>query len=138
MRTDIDVIDLLYKLLKPISANLSGGIYKFQRPADSNKEDIVINSLPLASGDIQNGNFNVNIHVPDLNLNINKKNQKQPNTKRLNELSKLVSERVDEVYNEDYNIWIEWEYTLKDIEIADNHYKNFRIKFISYKSYYNN
>ncbi|CVK17257.1 hypothetical protein Ga0061079_1344 [Apibacter mensalis] len=136
MRTNIEVIDLIYQILKPLEEGLSGGIYKIQRPANSNKEDIVINSLILASGDIQKGTFNINIHVPDLLIKFKNQTQNQPDLKRLKELNKLVKSKIDEIYNEDYNLFVLWENTLKDID-AKNHYINIRIQFISYKAYFN-
>lgn len=136
MRTNIEVIDLIYQILKPLEEGLSGGIYKIQRPANSNKEDIVINSLILASGDIQKGTFNINIHVPDLLIKLENQVQNQPDLKRLKELNKLVKSKIDEIYNEDYNLFVIWENTLKDID-AKNHYINIRIQFISYKAYFN-
>lgn len=136
MRTNIEVIDLIYQILKPLEEGLSGGIYKIQRPANSNKEDIVINSLILASGDIQKGTFNINIHVPDLLIRFKNQTQNQPDLKRLKELNKLVKSKIDEIYNEDYNLFVLWENTLKDID-AKNHYINIRIQFISYKAYFN-
>lgn len=136
MRTNIEVIDLIYQILKPLEEGLSGGIYKIQRPANSNKEDIVINSLILASGDIQKGTFNINIHVPDLLIRFKNQTQNQPDLKRLKELNKLVKSKIDEIYNKDYNLFVLWENTLKDID-AKNHYINIRIQFISYKAYFN-
>lgn len=136
MRTNIDVLDLIFKTIQSLQACLTGGIYKLQRPANSNKEDIVINSLILSTGDIQKGTYNLNIHVPDLIIKYKNQIQNQPNLKRLNKLNELVRNKIDEIYNEDYNLYIVWENTLKDVDTANNHYINIRIQFISYKAYF--
>lgn len=69
LKTTLDAVDVIYDMLDSINLRsiISGDLYKYDsRPADSEKEDIVVNAITVAEGLIQNGVCNVNIHVPDL------------------------------------------------------------------------
>jgi hypothetical protein len=58
---------------------------------NSDKEDVVINSLPINNSQMQSGVFNVNIHVPNLVLNINGNiDTTQPNHERIKQLTALA------------------------------------------------
>ena len=65
-RTALDGKQWLLTLLLEGGAKdaINGAIYKDKRPSGSTKEDIVINSLPMTNGFMQNGVFNINIYVP--------------------------------------------------------------------------
>lgn len=75
---------LLYQLIA--SSNLkqaiSGDVYKFQRPVNSDKEDVVVNAITVDSEMVQSGVANVNIHVPSIQTG----DGAMPNTARLETL----------------------------------------------------
>lgn len=94
MKTTFDTDAILFSLLResPVSAAISGGIYVGDdRPDDSEKEDIVVNSIDLTQDYLpQIGTSNVNIYVPDKNVKIGGKQQLQANRTRLKELSEMA------------------------------------------------
>src|SRR5688572_11465347 len=95
MRTTFDIVDIIYPVLKTnaaLTAALTGSVYKTDgRPINSDKEDIVIGSLPINNEQLQQAVMNINIHVPNLDLLLNGVQDKtKPNLKRLKELTALV------------------------------------------------
>lgn len=93
---DIDAI--VYKMLNvpTITDVISGGIYvgEDDRPNDSAKEDIVINSITLTQDYLpQLGTSNVNIYVPDRARKINGTQQYKERSQRL----KLITKKVTEI-----------------------------------------
>jgi hypothetical protein len=91
MKTTFDTDSILYGILfhSPVKNAINGGIYVGDdRPEDSMKEDIVVNSVDLTQDCLpQTGTSNVNIYVPDANVNIGGKQQLQANRIRLKTLS---------------------------------------------------
>jgi hypothetical protein len=98
MKTTFDTDAILFSLLResPISTAISGGTYVGDdRPDDSTKEDIVVNSIDLTQDYLpQIGTSNVNIYVPDKNVKIGGKQQLQANRTRLKELSEMAIETL--------------------------------------------
>lgn len=94
MKTTFDTDSILFKILKntpEVVSVISGGIYKGDRPDDSDKEDITINTIDLTVEDLpQIGTSNVNIHVPDMTVNIGGTTQKKANDERLKQITTLV------------------------------------------------
>lgn len=93
---DIDAI--VYKMLNvpAITDVISGGVYvgEDDRPDDSAKEDIVINSITLTQDYLpQLGTSNVNIFVPDKARKINGMQQYKEHRQRL----KLITKKVTEI-----------------------------------------
>ena len=100
MMTTFDTDTILFSLLRdsPVNTAINGGIYVGDdRPDDSMKEDIVVNSISLTQDYLpQIGASNVNIYVPDKNVKIGGKQQLQANRTRLKELSKKAIEALRE------------------------------------------
>jgi len=98
MRTTFDTDAILFSLLResPVNTAISGGIYVGDdRPDDSEKEDIVVNSIDLTQDYLpQIGTSNVNIFVPDKKVKIGGKQQLQANRTRLKELSAMAIETL--------------------------------------------
>lgn len=98
MKTIFDTDAILFSLLKqsPVSTDISGGIYVGDdRPDDSTKEDIVVNSIDLTQDYLpQIGTSNVNVYVPDKTVKIGGKQQLQANRPRLKELSDMAIETL--------------------------------------------
>lgn len=130
MNVSTDILDVLYTAIvaSALKTSITGGVYKFERPENSNKEDIIINCLPITGNTVQSGIANVNIHVSDLVLKAGDKTQKYPDIKRIKTLSDLAK-TVMTGYGSNYNYYIESQHTLKDSEGANNYYINFRIAY---------
>ena len=70
--------------------DFEGSAYKYERPASTEGEYIVVNHLPFVHRkSVEEGTVNVNIHVPVLNVNL-------PDVKRLAELTSAVVELFPE------------------------------------------
>lgn len=107
----------IYKILKTQNLGISGGIYKYRRPINSTKEDIVINSLPITNGYMQKGTYNVNCYVQNIHG--------MPNTSRLEEIANKVQSILKEYWGEDYVLYIENSQTFEE---ENQMYYNFRIR----------
>ena len=122
------ILDLL--LRAGINNVISGKIYKDKRPADSQKEDIVINSLTMTNHFLQNGVFNVNYYVPMIEIKANNGIvQKQKNAKRLKEISDAVYSALSEVWEEEFNLEV---VNHQEFEEDNCNYYNFRISLNAY------
>jgi hypothetical protein len=96
MKQTFDTDAILFSLLENslIKDVINGGIYVGDdRPDDSTKEDIVVNSIDLTQDYLpQTGTSNVNIYVADGNVKIGGKQQLQANRIRLKALSEMAME----------------------------------------------
>lgn len=124
--TTLDAVDLIYSSLKG-KVSASGGIYKFRRPTDSDKEDVVINALPLTHNRHQKGTCNVNIYVQNLKTS----NGDMPDFKRLKILSSEVTGLLDNQFGDYYSFYIE---STQIIEHDEEFYQNIRIKVNIFKN----
>lgn len=69
---------------------ITGSIAR-RRPPNSDKEDIIVNSLGLSFSQIQRGIVNVNIHVPNIDFTANGVTDTEyPNYVRLKELTEIA------------------------------------------------
>ena len=133
MITSIEVVDLQYKFVSQseIKSLITGDVHKWQRPDNSDKEDIVIGSIAVSSGSVQPATININIHVPAIKVKIGGKTQYQPDVKRMRELSKKLVEifRGNKgVYLGDVcSCWISNQTDIKEPNI-DQWYTNNRIE----------
>lgn len=130
MKTTLDQDTILYQLLvaSPLKTAISGDVYKWIRPAGSQLEDVVINTITIGDGSVQRGAGNVNIYVPDVSVALGSKAQKMPNTARLKHLATLAVDTLKEYYAVDYNFWLAGQTTVQEVETAQ-HYINLRIEF---------
>lgn len=131
MITTLDLVDIIWQRLNgsPLKTAISGGLYKHRRPAGSQTEDVVINSLPINNVQLQTGIANVNIHVPNLTIEASGvQDSKQPNSIRLQELAAIAIEALSDVWAGDYNYDVQQQTLLEDEEAGD-YYINIRIEF---------
>ena len=100
--SDIDIKDAIYNIIKgsALEKTVTGKLSKKKRPANSDKEDIVISMLDNGSGQRQEAFVNVNIYVPD---NI-RDGQLEENTIRLRELCKISSDLLFRCRGEGFRI----------------------------------
>lgn len=88
MKSDIDIKDDIYTFIKgsTLEYEVTGKLCKTKRPAESNKEDIVISVFANDNGQIQEAFVNVNIYIRDVTRN----RQSEENTIRLRKLCNLA------------------------------------------------
>lgn len=131
MKTTFNLVDILWGKLKasPLATAINGGIYKYRRPINSRKEDVLINCLPVDNNQMQQAIANVNIHVPNQVHTLNGAvDDSQPNHVRLSELADLAIAALTDVWAEDYNFDVQQQILFSDDE-ANDHYINIRIEF---------
>ena len=124
-KTVLDGKQWILEILLDANLKISDKIYKDKRPTESQKEDIVINSLTMTNEFLQKGVFNVNCYVPMLSIkNTNGIIQKQKNAKRLKEITNAVYSALDEVWNDDYLLKVT---NHQEFEEDNFNYINFRV-----------
>jgi len=131
MKQTFDTDTILFQKLKAsaIVSEITGGIYKRQRPLNSRNEDIVVNTIILSQDyHPQIGTSNINIHVPDLSVNVAGVSQKMPNDARMKELSQMVLDLIRGEIVPGLLMSIEMQTVIKDSE-TDQHYVNIRVKW---------
>jgi hypothetical protein len=132
MKTTFDTDTFLFSLLResPVSAAITGGIYVGDdRPDDSTKEDIVVNSIDLNQDYMpQVGTSNVNIFVPDKVVTIGGKQQLKANRTRLKELSNMTIETLRNANITGLKIILESQTILAEPSV-NQHFVNIRINW---------
>lgn len=125
-----DTDAILFGLLKgnsAITSVITGGIYAGERPLNSEKEDIVVNTIVLSQeNEPQIGTSNINVHVPDKLVKIGQVQQKMEDRARIKILSGLVLETIRTQKVAGLSITIESQVTLSEVEI-NQHYSNIRV-----------
>lgn len=131
MMQTFDTDNIIYDLLKGSALNteITGDIFTGERPDDSLKEDVVINTI-TTSQDLspQKAVSNVNIYVSDIDVKISGKNQKKANRKRLKELSEITSAILRSAKIEGLLILITNQATINEPG-ANQHFVNLRIEW---------
>ena len=132
MKQIFDTDTILFQTLKndsAIASQLTGGVYIRQRPDNSVKEDIVVNTIALSQEYApQIGTSNINIHVSDKTVNIGGVQQKVADLVRLKTLSGLVLDKIRTVVVQGLTMTIEPQNLIKEDEISQ-HYVNIRISW---------
>jgi len=131
MLLSFDTTDILFQVLNgsdELKTALSGGIYTTDRPDNSEKEDITVNTITVTGDSPQRGTSNVNIHVPDLKPNIGGQEQRKENRERLHQLTTLVISILETARVEGLLFWVANQTTLPEPEIKQ-HYTNLRIEW---------
>ncbi len=126
MKTQFDAINILFQIVNSSSlkSTINGTVNKLKRPAGSDKEDVVINAITLGDTNLQEGVFNVNIYVP----NIQVQKSSLPNTVRLQALSVLALTALEEVSGDNYSFFVSSQSIFEEVDI-NYHFFNFRIEF---------
>lgn len=129
--SSIDTDDILYQLISQAVEDdviaISGGVYpQGERPDDSTKEDIVINTITVSHDKPQTGTSNVNIYAADKKRRINGKEQYKCDRERLRQIGDALTAYLDEQNVADLEFWIEYDVVIKELEVKQ-HYRNLRI-----------
>lgn len=132
MKDSFDTDSILYRILKnsPVMDIISGDVYyQPDRPDDSDKEDIVINTIVLTQDyHPQIGFSNVNIYVSDNEIVVNGKQQRSINNERLKYLTGIVAQSLREANIEGLKIILRWKRTFQEPEI-DQSFTNIRVSW---------
>ena len=131
--SSIDTDDILYQLIaKAVREGvitISGGVYpQGERPDDSTKEDIVINTITVTHEKPQTGTSNVNIYAADKKVRIGGKEQTKADRERLREIGDALTEFLDAQNVGDLEFWLEADVVIKELEVKQ-HYRNLRISW---------
>jgi hypothetical protein len=132
MRTAQDNVIIVWKKINDsaLSTEISGGVYKGSRPVNSVSEDIVVNTLGLPNQQVQQSIINVNIHVPNKDARIDGVINSVCDDERLNELTRMALELLNEDYSGD-----DWHFEVQQhtqpVEQEGSYYVNIRIEFYS-------
>ena len=131
--SSIDTDDILYQLItKAVQEGvitISGVVCpQGERPDDSTKEDIVINTIDVTHEKPQTGTSNVNIYAADTKVRINGKEQYKCNRERLREIGDALTSFLDAQNVADLEFEIEQDVTIKELEVRQ-HYRNLRISW---------
>jgi len=147
MITGIEAVNLFYNyimssVLLTDSKKPNGTLCKYERPENSIKEDMVINSLGLNRDPVQKGVLLFNIYVNNLDPNLVPSvgtGRNVPDTARILYLSKLFQSLFQDDGSEEKELWINqdtnFEITSDDVFADSNnqHYISFRINFLTIK-----
>lgn len=133
MKTALEIVEIVWKKLdaSPVKSFVTGKICKFSRPYNSDKIDIVVNSISGIGNDvIAEGIFNVNIHVPNLAIPVGTTiDYSQPDTTKLKTLTGLCIDALTDVWGDDYNYTVQQDTGVYVEEKSS--YNNLRIEFNS-------
>ena len=132
MRSSLDLVDIVRahldsSVLMTDVNKPNGMLSKFQRPQNSIKEDVVVNSLANSAGVVGEGVLNVNVYVP--NLVMPSGDLSQPNVPRLKYLTALAYAALYDNYADGYNFTIQSDSLFADDN--NQHYSNIRVEFNS-------
>lgn len=132
MRTNYDAAGIIWKVLNSdLSGHISGGVYKFNRPFDSEKEDVVLTALPITANDsLQECVINVNCYAPNLKVKIKGKvDDTIADSVRLAQITQLVFALLHDVSQEGCYFFVSGQAILTN-ETGNEHYSNIRITFL--------
>lgn len=136
MLLSFDTNDILFAVLtasEELKSAISGGIYNTDRPDNSGKEDITINTISVNGNIPQGGTSNVNIHVPDLKLKIKGQEQRKIDRERLREITHLVIAALEAANVEGLLFWVSNETVIAE-DAIQQHYANLRITWNIHKT----
>lgn len=131
MKQTFDLDAIIFRLLSVKAVkDCVGGVYvSDDRPADSKKPDVVINSIDLTQDYLpQVATTNVNIYVPDKSLKINGKCQFVACRDKLKTITEKVVSELRKAVVPGLKFIIENQTVLNDSEIKQ-HYVNIRISW---------
>lgn len=130
MKQTFDMDSIMFELLngnQTIKSLINGSVYNAQRPLNSEKEDIVVNTITLTQdSDPQIGVSNINVHIPDKQVKISGVQQTLADNAKLKQVSDEVLTAVRAARIEGLKFIPESQTTVQEAEIKQ-HYSNIRI-----------
>mgnify|MGYP004689768411 FL=1 len=131
--TSTEIFDIVWGYIrKSPLAEAVPTMYADHYPNKPSGDFIVVTSLTNAIGDLQVATVNVNIYVPDTTPTIGKEEQRYPNRKRLNELTRIAFEAL-----EGYPTNERWYFDVSDETLISEEgisysFSNIQVKLIKY------
>lgn len=122
-----DATEMLYKALniKEVTNAISGELCNGGRPLNSQKEDIVVNTITITTmTKPQLATSNINIHAKDTEVG-------KPNTKRLKDISRIIRKVFESNQFIGKSVYISDLGILQESE-SKEHYVNLRIQWRIY------
>lgn len=138
--TALGAIGVLYDTLKngvlfTDVKKANGNLYRLQRPLNSKKEDVVIDTLGLGQEAVQKGILIVNTYVLNLENTINGlTDYSQPDWERLQEIAAVAKQALGngkEIYGTDGETCFKLQQDQPFADDNNQHYNNFRVEFYS-------
>lgn len=131
--SSIDLDDLLFSIIRQAvdagAVKINGVICpEGDRPADSQTEDIVFNTIFLTQEKPQDGTANINIYVPDRRVKVRGREQHTANRARLQQIGDALVNFIEAQNPPDFEMWLESDTVLSDAT-ARQHYRNLRVKW---------
>lgn len=131
--TSTEIFDIVWGYIResPL-AEAVPTMYADHYPNKPSGEFIVVTSLTNAIGDLQVATVNVNIYVPDTTPTIGREEQRYPNRKRLNELTRIAFGAL-----EGYPTNERWYFDVSDETLISEEgipysFSNIQVKLIKY------
>ncbi len=133
-KTSLEMVDDVFALVDvaALKSAITGNIYKYHKPLNSKKINVVVDALTLDTQPWQSGVVNVNIHAANLPSVTTEgvSDPNFPNSVLLSNLAKIAVGLLDEVYKEGFHTSIETAPAL--LQDADNTwYINIRVDYYS-------
>ena len=132
------VIDVARALNVPeVTSLISGRVWQHQRPANSQKEDIVVNSLALTNQPLQQGVVNVNIHVPALSVTLEgRADNTLPNLAKMQAIEAAITPLLEASWREGFHTDIDE--PGQPFQEGGTWYLNIRVNYYSEQSNFQN
>ena len=130
--TPIDTDDILYRTLTaytPLMAEISGGVYVSERPDNSTKEDVVVNTITIDRELPATGTSNINVHVPDQQVNIGGRQQYKMNRNRIRLIANQALAALEAANPFGIGIKVQNQATIAE-EATHQHYMNIRVQWM--------
>lgn len=142
MKTGIEMVQDGYQLLNvdAVLSLISGKIYLFERPQNSDKQDIVLNTLALTNDQLQQGVFNVNYHCPNIKglVIAGETDNTQPDIVSMLQVVKVILSILNQYQGFDYRLSAQ----TSGLPIKDNGdgswYINTRVNYSAFQQNYSN
>jgi hypothetical protein len=115
-----------------ITGAIESPIWEHSRPDNSDKIELVVNSLGATNDQYQKGFANINIYAPSLERNVGGKVSRYANTPVLNNLVKLIKPLVEKQFRPTFNTEIDESPTLMQ-DTDGSWFVNIRLKYRSIK-----
>jgi len=130
MQNTAELLTALYKIAedKNYKTLLSGGIYKNERPLNSEFEDMVLNTLGAFEDNFSQGIANVNVYVPKAEYLIKGKPTKLRNGERCDMIIAKMRDDFKRNSGAGFNIWTQSHQEFTDPDSGDIMI-NFRLEF---------
>jgi hypothetical protein len=141
MKMGIEMVKDGFTLLNvtDITSIISGSVYMFERPKNSVKQDIVLNTLALTNDQLQQGVFNVNIHSPNVKgvVIAGETDNTLPDTQFLLDTGKKVAALLYDYAGPDFSLSVQTPgLPLRDTD--GTWYLNIRVNYYAFQTNYTN